>query len=65
MEINHKGPKSNESKENEKTQENVIASNNSKITIGESIKTNRKLIDEKAQNLNQIKINLIDLQESL
>ena len=57
MEINHKGPKSNESKENEKTQENVIASNNSKITNGESIKTNRKLIDEKAQNLNQIKIN--------
>ena len=56
MEKTHKGPKANESKENEKTQENVIAFNNSKITNGESIKTNRKLIDEKAQNLNQIKI---------
>jgi len=56
MEINHKGPKSNESKENEKTQENVIAFNNSKITNGESIKKTLKLIDEKEPNLNQIKI---------
>ena len=48
MEISHKGPKENEAKENEKTQEDIMTLNNSKIINPEIIKKNLKLFDERS-----------------